>query len=612
MKKLATFMLLALATASYAQNNWTRARQEIHENIRRSASNYLAYIEPTEKLTPAPKGYEPFYLSHYGRHGSRWLISEWEYSDAMGVLERAHEKGKLTERGERLRDQLNEFHKTTVNRLGDLTTVGERQHHAIGKRMTEHFPEIFGARNAQVDARSTVVIRCILSMEAECEEISRYNKNLRMHNDVSEAFQYYLNADWEQRVRDANNEKWSRVFDFRREYIHPERFWSLIVNDPSYRDEKMNSRSRVMRRVFDICSNMQSHDTDINLYDLFTEEECYDLWRCNNIDWYINYSSGISPYTQANLLKNFLATADTITDSRSFHGATLRFGHEVCVMPMAALLELDNCYPEVPMENLDTLDRVWANFRIFPMASNIQLVFYRPKSGKGDILVKAMLNEHEVTMPAQPVTGPYYRWADLKAYYEKKLAVYDAVLPAPNMKRQTKSVMQSLKERKSTRTYASKALSAQDLSDLLWAAQGKNRDNGNLTAPTAMNRQEIRLYVFTDKEVSLYDPQKHELTKVAEGDHRDIVADRQAFAKEAPVSLVMVADMDKFGSTNTHALQMAYVDAGIVSENISLFCSAAGLVTVPRASMNHKAIQELLGLNENQIPAMNHPVGYAE
>ena len=86
-------------------------------------------------------------------------------------------------------------------------------------------------------------------------------------------------------------------------------------------------------------------------------------------------------------------------------------------------MELGSCYPEVGLDRLDTLDQVWANYRIFPMASNIQLVFYRPKKGKsGDILVKAMLNEHEQTLPLTPVTGPYYRWADVRNFFLKKLS----------------------------------------------------------------------------------------------------------------------------------------------------------------------------------------------
>lgn len=183
-------------------------------------------------------------------------------------------------------------------------------------------------------------------------------------------------------------------------------------------------------------------------------------------------------------------------------------------------------------------------------------------------------------------------------------------LPTPDMKRQTISVMETYKQRKSVREYSAKALSEQDLSDLLWAAQGQNREDGHLTSPTAMNRQEIRLYVFTEKSVSLYDPQANTLTQVASGDHRGIMASGQDFVKNAPVVLLMVADMDKFRSNNQHAQWMVAVDTGIVCENINLFCSAAGLCTVPRGTMDSQAIGTLLGLNDNQIPLINNPVGY--
>ena len=183
-------------------------------------------------------------------------------------------------------------------------------------------------------------------------------------------------------------------------------------------------------------------------------------------------------------------------------------------------------------------------------------------------------------------------------------------LPTPDMKRQTISVMETYKQRKSVREYSAKALSEQDLSDLLWAAQGQNREDGHLTSPTAMNRQEIRLYVFTEKSVSLYDPQANTLTQVASGDHRGIMASGQDFVKNAPVVLLMVADMDKFRSNNQHAQWMVAVDTGIVCETINLFCSAAGLCTVPRGTMDSKAISTLLGLNDNQIPLINNPVGY--
>ena len=131
------------------------------------------------------------------------------------------------------------------------------------------------------------------------------------------------------------------------------------------------------------------------------------------------------PFSQLNLLKNIIETADTVTTTQ----ATLRFGHEVCVMPLACLLELDNCgmAGENLVEDLGKLDEVWRNYNIFPMGCNIQLIFYRPKKGKsGDILVKALLNEREAYMPAETNNWPYYKWQDLREYYLNKIKEFES------------------------------------------------------------------------------------------------------------------------------------------------------------------------------------------
>ena len=397
------------------------AQEELKANRYLSGSNYLDYDRQlsTTPLTPAPKGYEPFYMSHYGRHGSRWLIGEGDYTTPLNILRDAHEAGKLTAEGEAVLKKLEDFFPTTVKRLGELTTVGERQHHGIGSRLARNFPEIFKAKNVPIDARSTVVIRCILSMEAECEELAAANPTARIHNDVSESLQYYLNQGWSDRLRQASREGRKVRNQYEQKYSHPERLMKLLFNDQQYVYDNIRASS-LMRQLFEIAANMQSHDTDIELYSLFTDEETYDQWRMRNIGWYLDYAAApqtgaIMPFSQLNLLKNIIETADTVRQTQ----ATLRFGHEVCVMPLACLLELGQCGTQV--ENLDTLDRVWRNYRIFPMACNIQLLFYRPKKGNGDILVKALLNEREMTLPAKPVSGPYYRWENLRQYYLEKI-----------------------------------------------------------------------------------------------------------------------------------------------------------------------------------------------
>ena len=112
-RKLFISILAAFLTASmlFAQQNWSKARQEIHDNIRLSASNLLAYPDPTETdvLTPTPKGYEPFYMSHYGRHGSRWLCGDGEYQDVLTPLRKAKALGKLTATGEQMLADVEQF-----------------------------------------------------------------------------------------------------------------------------------------------------------------------------------------------------------------------------------------------------------------------------------------------------------------------------------------------------------------------------------------------------------------------------------------------------------------------------------------------------------------------
>lgn len=191
----------------------------------------------------------------------------------------------------------------------------------------------------------------------------------------------------------------------------------------------------------------------------------------------------------------------------------------------------------------------------------------------------------------------------------------DIKLPKPDMNKESASVVETLQKRHSVREYAETPLTVQELSNLCWAACGVTRDPDHRTAPTAMNRKEIRLFVFTKDGVFEYDATANELKQKAEGDKRSLIAGsptghRQDFAATAPVSLLMVIDFDLFGSSDEHAARMCCVDAGNVSENINLYCQAVGLVTVPRATHDTDGIRKLLGFTDKQLPIMNNPVGY--
>ena len=182
-------------------------------------------------------------------------------------------------------------------------------------------------------------------------------------------------------------------------------------------------------------------------------------------------------------------------------------------------------------------------------------------------------------------------------------------LPSPTAERGS-DIMTALRHRRSVREYADRPLDGQDIADLLWAAGGRNRDDGRLTSPTAMNRQEILLFLVTAEGCYRYLPEHHVLQHIADGDHRALVASRQeAFAK-APAFIVMVADTQRFGMQGERALCMMSADAGIASENINVFCAAAGLATVTRGTMDSEALIRLFGLDASFKPILNNAVGY--
>lgn len=425
MKRLTVLLLTCCMVLTMSAQT---AREEIKANKFLSASNYLDYdnYPATKPLTPAPKGYEPYLMNHYGRHGSRWLINEHQYTGILNTLRKASEQGKLTTAGEDVMRQVDVIYQSSIKRLGDLTTVGERQHHGIGKRMVQNFPEIFKKEGLPVDARSTVVIRCILSMVAECEEIAAANPTAQFHNDVSQSLQYYLNQPRSQFLDSVRKSTRSIRHELENKLLkesHPERLMGVLFNDAQWAADSVKAANFVAS-LFDIAANMQSHDLGLDLYSYFTDEEIYAQWRVRNMGWYIDYGAsplggGVQPFCQANLLKDIIQVADTTKHT----SAVLRFGHEVCVMPLACLLELDNC--GYVTDDLENLDQVWRNYKIYPMACNVQLVFYRPVSGKGDILVKALLNEREATLPVKTKQFPYYKWKDLRQYYLKRLEWFE-------------------------------------------------------------------------------------------------------------------------------------------------------------------------------------------
>lgn len=179
-------------------------------------------------------------------------------------------------------------------------------------------------------------------------------------------------------------------------------------------------------------------------------------------------------------------------------------------------------------------------------------------------------------------------------------------LPQPSKSLET-TVIEALQNRRSERVFAEKQMSDQDLASLLWAANGINREDGRRTAPSAINAQDIDIYVVRADGTYLWDAKENTLKRVSDEDLRPLVAKGQDFVLQAPVSLVLVSDKSRFGNRPAN---FAQADAGYVSQNICLYCSAAGWACCPRASMDTEGLKKALQLSESQEPMLNNTVGY--
>jgi hypothetical protein len=406
------------------------ARDDFKRDTHLSASNYLAYPGPTQgQLTPAPEGKHPFYISHYGRHGSRYLINPTEYSRPLEILKAAADAGKLTPLGMDVLRRVKMICDESEGRLGELTPLGGLQHRQIARRMFERFPEVFeGAAN--IDAKSTVVIRCILSMENELQELLLMNPLLNIRHDASYHDMWYMNfKDKELTSRRQNFETEKAYYAFVDKHRNYERAMEALFADHAYMKQNIDTW-QLNNYLFKLASNLQSSELHkkITLYDIFTDDEIYSNWLINNARWYIEYGAcplngGTQPFTQRNLLRTIIEEADSCIALEK-PGATLRFGHETMVLPLTCLMELNDF--GLQESNLEKLEgKGWLNYKIFPMGANIQLIFYRHDYSDKDVLVKVLLNENEARLPIKSNIEPYYKWSEVRNYYLSKINAYE-------------------------------------------------------------------------------------------------------------------------------------------------------------------------------------------
>ncbi len=425
------FLIITLLTVTTLSALAQSSREEIMADINRAGGVYYGYPTPTATYTAAPKGYEPCYISHYGRHGSRYALKDEYYDFPVQILNEAHKAGKLTTFGEDVRRRVLQIYAVAERRGGELTQRGVRQHEEIATRMAKNFPELFKQEGLQVNALSSVIPRCLVSMASFCDGLKSQNPTIKITRDASNAKMvqiHYFKPEWNKNLPTevldiVRNEKsyWRmRQWEEIKEHIDFSRLLNTLFSDKEY-ISTFNSVKFWMYLV-DITLNVQCLDIEnISLNDVFTKDELYEYWRSHNFSYYARYGKYIYYPLMANIGKDILNAIIEQIDSDLATGTpsvSLRFGHDTGLFSISPLMGLPGC--TVASTNYDTINEEWRDYRITPMAANLQIIFYR-KKGCDEILVRTMLNEQEVTYPIPSRTAPYYRWDELKRFWANNI-----------------------------------------------------------------------------------------------------------------------------------------------------------------------------------------------
>lgn len=424
-KKLTLFIaLICIALSASAQS----MREAMAKNPDLAGGIYTAYTVTEQVATPAPRGYKPFYISHYGRHGSRYQTAPEKYSQPLELFEQADKDGRLTELGKDALRRVRIIAKDAHLRAGDLTYRGEMEHKGIARRMVETYPQVFAPKNGNhVSCFSTQSVRCVMSMAAFTEQLVRMCPTLDISRQASEHDFHFTKP--EAGMNQIYKEARTIAKNYQKEHTQDEQFIRRLFTDYDYAKALIKkvynapTTHLFMGNMHDLAIIIQNCETldGLTLHDIFTEEERYQMWSFFNIRRYLSYGPSADYGDIRNsdgkpLLRDIIERADKVISGETpTEVATLRFGHDAYIIPLLALMHVEGCDGRISFAEIERLPEVWCDSRVTSMAVNVQFVFFRNK--KGEVLVKLLHSEREVRVkPLHTDTFPFYKWEEFREY----------------------------------------------------------------------------------------------------------------------------------------------------------------------------------------------------
>lgn len=359
--------------------------------------------------TKAPKGYKPFYISHYGRHGSRYVNGLNMLPDVLKVLSEASEADQLTREGVELYEVLQDVNRKSEGRIGLITPLGARELEGIGCRIAARYPKVFKGRDSVCCIVSTYQ-RCMLSMICYNDQIKAEYPHLKFGYDQGGPIQSIINnTEGMDAITSVNQPAIDGHFE---QNFGFNAFAKKIFKDPSF---FKGDAHRFVRNLYLDGADLpcMGEDSD-RIFRFFSKRQLQVAWADYNMHLYLNHCHSAATGNrrqaiQTSLVQDIIDKADRAIAGND-RAMDVRFGHDGALMSLCSYLGLagyDVCV------GADEVNSVWSSDVMMPMASNLHLVFYR--SGKSPVLAKLLFNERETAIPSLG-EGPYYEWTAVKDF----------------------------------------------------------------------------------------------------------------------------------------------------------------------------------------------------
>lgn len=422
------FILCCLFTVSSFGFGFAQSpADDLHRDPLKSFGSFYVYdFKEASVMTPAPEGYEPFYISHFARHGARYCTSE--YGRLYDWLSKASAEGKLTDYGKEFFSRYEPFYQKVMHCSGNLTDLGKDQHRCIAKHIYSRFPEVFEGKT-HIEAVSTESPRVIMSMWSCLSQLASLDDDLDISADASAKYAPWLqptlstNPYYIKGLMDAGkiaNEAIKEYYDSVvpcREIIE-----KFFVSMDVLENYLKTTPEKFIASLCGVVGGTHCLDGFQDCFhDVFTPEQLLGIWKGSSARFFLE----VADYEGSEcLMYDYAAfTLEQIIESAESDIASggtqlrMRFGHDSGLSPLLAFMNI-NGYGR-SARSFDEAIEIFPNYSV-PMGASLQLIFYKNQSG--DILVKALHNENEAVLPFEAACGPYYRWEDFKAHYASTIS----------------------------------------------------------------------------------------------------------------------------------------------------------------------------------------------